>query len=134
MGKTTINPSISLLVQSHQPVWPSAQANAHVAITQARCSERQVQQNMILCIRSIFRRHTPGCGHMNSFPSDGVGGAEVEVFSGYDCRGWLPQIPPAQRCEAEVERDVSRMEYDGEEVFFFFSSSRCDPHLLPLPK
>lgn len=62
-GKTTINPS-SLLARSHQPVRPSAQPNAHVAITHVHCSERQVQQNMILCIRSIFRR--PPCAKRNN--------------------------------------------------------------------
>lgn len=40
----------------------------------------------------------------NVFFSFGRNGWRWRWFTGYDCRGWLPQIPPAQWCEAEVEQ------------------------------
>lgn len=112
-----ISPS-RVLARSRQPVRPCTHPNVRVAITHVRCAARQVQPNMILCIGSVFSRaaranRNNGCLHrlglsaaqrqadarfrtnvFLSFRWGGRGG--LGGSTGYDCRGRLPQIPPAQ--------------------------------------
>lgn len=74
------------------------------------CQEKQRLPAQTGFVSSAGRGRCPGPDKYILFLQTGWGGTGGKGFTGYDCRGWLPQIPIAQWCEAEVEQDMSRME------------------------